>query len=66
MAGYDMVFSPSKSISYLWGVSDRKVQEVIEKAQHEAIEDAMKYLENNAVFTRRGKNGSAQKTWTAD
>ncbi|MGO2780609.1 MobF family relaxase [Glutamicibacter arilaitensis] len=57
MAGYDMVFSPSKSISYLWGVSDRKVQEVIEKAHHEAIEDAMKYLENNAVFTRRGKNG---------
>ncbi|MGP5721506.1 relaxase domain-containing protein, partial [Glutamicibacter arilaitensis] len=32
VAGYDMVFSPSKSISYLWGVSDRKVQEVIEKA----------------------------------
>ncbi|MGP5525238.1 MobF family relaxase, partial [Glutamicibacter arilaitensis] len=57
VAGYDMVFSPSKSISYLWGVSDRKVQEVIEKAHHEAIEDAMKYLENNAVFTRRGKNG---------
>lgn len=57
VAGYDMVFSPSKSISYLWGVSDRKVQEVIEKAHHEAIEDAMKYLETNAVFTRRGKNG---------
>lgn len=57
VAGYDMVFSPSKSISYLWGVSDRKVQAAIEKAHHAAIEDAMKYLENTAVFTRRGKNG---------
>ncbi|MGP4994853.1 MobF family relaxase [Glutamicibacter ardleyensis] len=57
VAGYDMVFSPSKSISYLWGVSDRKVQGVIEKAHHAAIEDAMQYLETNATFTRRGKNG---------
>lgn len=57
VAGYDMVFSPAKSISYLWGVSDRKVQAVIEKAHHAAIEDAMQYLETNAVFTRRGKNG---------
>ncbi|MGR6902211.1 MobF family relaxase [Glutamicibacter sp. BSL13] len=57
VAGYDMVFSPSKSISYLWGVSDRKVQQAIERAHHVAIEDAMTYLENNAVFTRRGKNG---------
>lgn len=57
VAGYDMVFSPSKSISYLWGVSDRNVQAVIEKAHRAAIEDAMTYLETNAVFTRRGKNG---------
>lgn len=57
VAGYDMVFSPSKSISYLWGVSDRDVQQAIEKAHHAAIEDAMMYLENNAIFTRRGKNG---------
>ncbi|MGP9784535.1 MobF family relaxase [Glutamicibacter sp. AOP12-B1-11] len=57
VAGYDMVFSPSKSISYLWGVSDRKVQAAIEKAHHAAIEDAMAYLETNATFTRRGKNG---------
>lgn len=57
VAGYDMVFSPSKSISYLWGVSDRNVQAAIEKAHHAAIEDAMTYLETNAVFTRRGKNG---------
>ncbi|MGP5257290.1 MobF family relaxase [Glutamicibacter ardleyensis] len=57
VAGYDMVFSPSKSISYLWGVSDRNVQAAIEKAHHAAIEDAMMYLETNAVFTRRGKNG---------
>lgn len=57
VAGYDLVFSPSKSISYLWGVSDRKVQAAIEKAHHAAITDAMEYLENNATFTRRGKNG---------
>ena len=57
VAGYDMVFSPSKSISYLWGVSDRNVQAAIEKAHHAAIEDAMTYLETNATFTRRGKNG---------
>lgn len=57
VAGYDMVFSPPKSISYLWGVSTDEARVAIEKAHHAAINDAMGFIENHAAFTRRGRHG---------
>lgn len=61
VAGFDMVFSPPKSVSYLWGVGGDEVRRAIETAHYEAIESTMEYLEDTAVYTRRGKNGVRQQ-----
>ena len=61
VAGFDLVFSPPKSVSYLWGVGGDKVRVAIELAHLQAVESTMAYLEDTAVYTRRGKNGVRQQ-----
>ena len=60
VAGYDLTFSPVKSVSALWATSDVGVQEQIVTAHHEAINDVLALLEEQAVFTRTGEDGVAQ------
>ncbi|MFF5794584.1 MobF family relaxase [Paeniglutamicibacter sp. NPDC012692] len=61
VAGFDLVFSPPKSVSYLWGVGGENTRLLIERAHLEAVESTMRYLEDTAVYTRRGKNGVLQQ-----
>ncbi|MDN5825509.1 MAG: relaxase domain-containing protein, partial [Micrococcaceae bacterium] len=61
VAGYDLVFSPAKSVSVLWAVGGEEARTAIEAAHHEAIEESMAYLESEAVYTRRGRNGVRQE-----
>lgn len=60
VAGFDITFSPVKSVSVLWAVAPRAVSERIEGAHHAAIEDALRWLERHAIFTRLGRNGIRQ------
>jgi conjugative relaxase-like TrwC/TraI family protein len=60
VAGFDLVFSPAKSVSTLWGLGDDETRRTIEQAHEEAIADTVKYLEREAVATRAGRNGVAQ------
>ncbi len=60
VAGYDLSFSPVKSVSTLWAVAPREVAAVIEQAHHDAVQDTLTWLEKNATYTRRGKGGVAQ------
>lgn len=60
VAGYDLTFSPVKSISALWAIAPPEVSEQIEAAHHEAVADVLEWLEEHAVFTRTGTNGVAQ------
>jgi DNA primase catalytic core len=60
VAGYDLSFSPVKSVSTLWAVAPREVAAVIERAHHDAVKDTLTWLEKNATYTRRGKGGVAQ------
>ncbi|HPE12018.1 MAG TPA: MobF family relaxase [Actinomycetota bacterium] len=60
VAGFDLTFSPVKSVSALWAVADRPVAAAIERAHQLAVQDALTYLENNALFTREGANGIRQ------
>ncbi len=60
VAGYDLSFSPVKSVSTLWAVAPREVAAVIEQAHHDAVHDTLTWLERNATYTRRGKAGVAQ------
>jgi conjugative relaxase-like TrwC/TraI family protein len=60
VAGYDLTFSPVKSVSTLWAVADPAVAAVIERAHQAAIKDALTFIEQHALFTRTGPQGIRQ------
>ncbi len=60
VAGYDLTFSPVKSVSTLWAVAPREVAQQIEAAHQAAIADTIGYLEREVAFTREGRAGVRQ------
>jgi conjugative relaxase-like TrwC/TraI family protein len=60
VAGYDLTFSPVKSVSALWAVADPHVAAQIEQAHQAAVWDALGFIERHALFTRQGRNGVQQ------
>jgi conjugative relaxase-like TrwC/TraI family protein len=60
VAGYDLTFSPVKSVSTLWAVADPEVAAVIERAHQAAVQDALAFIEKHALFTRTGPQGIRQ------
>jgi conjugative relaxase-like TrwC/TraI family protein len=60
VAGYDLTFSPVKSVSTLWAVADPAVAAVIERAHQAAVKDALGFIEKHALFTRTGPQGIRQ------
>jgi conjugative relaxase-like TrwC/TraI family protein len=60
VAGYDLTFSPVKSVSTLWAVADPHVAALIEQAHQAAVQDALGFNERHALFTRQGRNGVRQ------
>ncbi|WP_406279052.1 MobF family relaxase [Nocardia sp. NBC_00881] len=60
VAGFDITFSPVKSVSALWALAPRPVASKIETAHQRAVWDALSWLEQHAIFTRLGRNGVRQ------
>jgi conjugative relaxase-like TrwC/TraI family protein len=60
VAGYDLTFSPVKSVSTLWAVADPHLAAQIEEAHQSAVRDALSFIEAHALFTRQGRNGIRQ------
>ena len=60
VAGYDLTFSPVKSVSTLWAVAPREVAEQIEAAHQAAVTDTVKWIEAQASYTRTGAGGVRQ------
>ncbi len=60
VAGYDLTFSPVKSVSTLWAVADPAIAREVEAAHRSAVADTMRWLEEQATFTRRGHAGARQ------
>jgi conjugative relaxase-like TrwC/TraI family protein len=60
VAGYDLTFSPVKSVSALWAVAELTVAAVIERAHQAAVKDALAFIEEHALFTRTGPQGVRQ------
>ena len=56
--GYDLTFSAPKDVSVLWAASPKWMKTEIQQAQEAAVKRAIKYLEDHALFTRRGKGGA--------
>jgi conjugative relaxase-like TrwC/TraI family protein len=60
VAGFDLTFSPVKSVSSLWAVAEPAVAAAIEKAHQAAVQDALTFIEQHALFTRTGPQGVRQ------
>ncbi|ADB73516.1 MobF family relaxase [Geodermatophilus obscurus] len=60
VAGYDLTFSPVKSVSALWALAPREVAERVETAHAAAVADTLAWLEKHACFTRLGAGGARQ------
>lgn len=60
VAGFDLTFSPVKSVSMLWALASQEVAAKIEAAHQAAVVDALEFLEAHATYTRIGRGGVAQ------
>jgi len=60
VAGFDLQFAPSKSVSALWALAPAEVRARIEELHDRSIDEAFAYLEQHALFARAGKNGVRQ------
>ena len=60
VAGYDLVFTPMKSISLLWALGDPRVKAAIEEAHRQAVDETLGYIEDELTYTRRGEDGVRQ------
>ena len=60
VGGYDLTFSPVKSVSTLWAIAPPQVAAQIELAHNEAVADALAFIEAHALYTREGTNGVRQ------
>ena len=60
VAGYDLTFSPPKSVSVLWGLSDERASEAIAAAHESAIDDAVECLQKGTPSALGLSGGVAQ------
>lgn len=60
VAGYDLVFTPVKSASVLWGLGGPEIRSVVADAHHAAVASTLRWIEEHAAFTRTGHDGIAQ------
>jgi conjugative relaxase-like TrwC/TraI family protein len=61
VAGFDLTFSPSKSISTAWALADADTKETIGACHRRAIEVVLAYAEREVFHSRSGKNGVVQE-----
>ncbi|MDQ0769509.1 conjugative relaxase-like TrwC/TraI family protein [Pseudarthrobacter defluvii] len=59
VVGFDLTFSVPKSVSVLWALSPRLIEEQILRTHHEAVAATLSWLEENVIHTRAGRNGVA-------
>ena len=59
VVGFDLTFSVPKSVSVLWALSPRSIQDRILRTHHDAVEQTLAWLEENVIHTRAGRNGVA-------
>ena len=57
VAGFDLTFSAPKSVSLLYGLSDRHVSATVRAVHADAVAQALDYLERRALCVRHGAGG---------
>lgn len=59
VVGFDLTFSVPKSVSVLWALSPRALQDQILQTHHDAVDATLQWLEESVIHTRAGRNGAA-------
>ena len=59
VAGFDLTFSPPKSVSVLWALADPKLQADLYEAHQQAVAECLDWLEHNVIQARAGHAGVA-------
>ncbi|WP_426940130.1 MobF family relaxase [Pseudarthrobacter sp. S6] len=59
VVGFDLTFSVPKSVSVLWALSPRSIQDQILQTHHQAVNATLEWLEASVIHTRAGRNGVA-------
>ncbi|MCY1659221.1 relaxase domain-containing protein [Dietzia sp. SL131] len=60
IAGFDFTFSPVKSVSVWWALADEQTSSRVAALHHESVAEALAWAEDNAIYTRVGKQGIEQ------
>lgn len=58
VAGFDLTFTVPKSVSVLWAMTDEPTRALITRAHHQAVADALAFLEQRVAGTRVGHAGA--------
>jgi conjugative relaxase-like TrwC/TraI family protein len=61
VAGYDLVFTPVKSVSVLWALGDKDTSQAVLEAHNAAWKGTLAWLEREAALTRTGAGGVSQE-----
>jgi conjugative relaxase-like TrwC/TraI family protein len=64
VAGFDLTFSPSKSVSVAWALADEEAKAVIYDCHLRAVEIVLAWTEVNVLRSRSGKNGVVEEDVT--
>src|SRR5699024_9037822 len=59
VAGFDLTFSVPKSVSTLWALSGPALQQAIQQAHQQAVNETMAWTEREFIQSRAGKAGVA-------
>ncbi|WP_447645223.1 MobF family relaxase [Nocardioides zeae] len=60
VAGYDLTFTPVKSVSVLWALAPPEIAAQVRAGHDSAVTRTLAYLEGEVLFTRRGRGGVQQ------
>jgi conjugative relaxase-like TrwC/TraI family protein len=61
VAGFDLTFSPSKSVSVTWALADQGTKSVIYECHRRALEVVLAYAEAEVFRSRSGANGVVEE-----
>jgi conjugative relaxase-like TrwC/TraI family protein len=61
VGGFDLTFSPSKSVSVAWALADKETREVIYRCHQRAIAEVLAYAEREVFHSRSGQQGCVEE-----
>lgn len=59
-AGIDLTFSAPKGVSVLWAIAPKRIRHIIQRSHNQAVRRALRFLEEELLTLRRGKQGIDQ------